>query len=219
MLALGMLLSMALGMLVASRWAVPGLELSTNTARAGPVATATSAPSPAPTNGPNDTLRAALDIVAPAKPPARLTIAAIGVDAVVEPVGLDVQGRMAAPSRADRVGWYRPGTVPGDAGNAVIDGHLDWTSGPAVFWRLGKLKVGDQITVLRDDGTQAKFIADGTSVMPYDASTDALFTKSGPPSLTLITCTGSWDRQRETYSQRLVVHATLALSVAPEKPA
>lgn len=213
-----MLLSIALGVLIASRSTVPGLELSSNTARAAPVATATAAPSPAPTNGPNDTLRAALDIVAPAKPPARLTIAAISVDAVVEPVGLDAQGRMAAPSRTDRVGWYRPGTAPGDAGNAVIDGHLDWTNGPAVFWRLGKLKVGDQITVIREDGTQAKFIADATSVMPYDASTDALFTRSGPPSLTLITCTGSWDRQRETYLQRLVVHATLAPSITPQKP-
>lgn len=213
-----MLVSTALGVLVASRWTVPELELFSNTARAAPVATATAAPSPAPSDSPNDTLRAALAIVAPAKPPARLTVAAIGVDAVIEPVGLDAQGRMAAPSRADNVGWYRPGTVPGDAGNAVIDGHLDWTNGPAVFWRLGKLKVGDSITVLRQDGTQAKFIADATSVMPYDASTDALFIKSGPPSLTLITCTGSWDRQRETYLQRLVVHATLAPSMTPEKP-
>jgi LPXTG-site transpeptidase (sortase) family protein len=80
-----------------------------------------------------------------------------------------------------------------------------------VFARLGKMKVGDQITVLREDGTKAKFTVDSTSVMPYDASTDSLFTKGGPPSLTLITCAGTWDRQRGTYLQRLVVHSSLTV--------
>jgi len=212
MAVLGFLLAPALWVAVASSWALPGIKLSwpAVAAVASPITRASATPSPAPSATPDDLLRQALAIVAPAKPPVRLRIPTINVDASVEQVGVDSQGRVAAPSKTDNVGWYKLGTAPGDAGNAVIDGHLDWYDGPAVFARLGKMKVGDQITIFRGDGTQVQFIVDATSVMPYDASTDAMFTKSGPPSLTLITCAGSWDRQRGTYLQRLVVHSTLA---------
>lgn len=164
---------------------------------------------PAARSGADDTLAAAQAIVAPASAPVRLVVPAIGLNAEVESLGLDAEGRMATPSRSDHVGWYSPGSAPGDAGNAVIDGHLDWTDGPAVFWRLGRLKRGDQLTVLRADGSQVKFAVQSLSTTPYDASTDALFTRSGPPALTLVTCAGAWDRQRGTYLQRLVVHASL----------
>jgi sortase (surface protein transpeptidase) len=178
---------------------------------------ALASPQTAPSATSSETLAAAQAIVAPAAAPQRLLVPAIGVNASVEPLGLDTQGRMATPSRAENVGWYSPGATPGDVGNAVIDGHLDWTTGPAVFWKLGRLRHGDEITITRADGSQAKFAVQSTSVMPYDASTDLLFTRSGPPSLILVTCSGSWDRQRGTYLQRLVVRASL-VSSAPAKP-
>jgi LPXTG-site transpeptidase (sortase) family protein len=167
---------------------------------------------PAPRATPDDLLAQALAIVAPAAPPAHLVVPTIGVNAVVEPVGLDGQGRMSVPSSADRVAWYSPGATPGDAGNAVLAGHLDWTNGPAVFWRLGTLRKGDEVTVLRADGTRSRFVVDSTAMMPYDAATDFLYTKSGAPSLTLITCAGTWDHQRSTYLQRLVVRTSLVSS-------
>jgi len=73
---------------------------------------------------------------------------------------------------------------------------------------------GDAITVVRADGSSAKFVADSSATVPYNSSTDSLFTIDGPPSLTLITCAGAWDRQRGTYLQRLVVHATLVATTA-----
>jgi hypothetical protein len=157
-------------------------------------------------------------ITGPASPPVRLVIPALGVNAEVEPVADDAQGRMAAPSRPERVGWYRAGTMPGDAGNAVLDGHLDWTNGPAVFWHLTKLGSGDQVIVVTANGTQVNFIVDSTVVFPFDARPQGLFTKAGPPSLALVTCSGPWDRQRGTYVDRLVVHATLAPPAPPEPP-
>ena len=62
---------------------------------------------------------------------------------------------------------------------------------------------------MRSDGSHARFLVDATSTMPFDAPTDHLFTRDGPPAVTLITCAGTWDRQRGTYLQRLVVHAAL----------
>jgi sortase (surface protein transpeptidase) len=173
-------------------------------------------PSPSPT--PDRLLAQARAIAGPAAPPSRLVIPAIGVDAAVEPVGLDAQGRMAAPARTTDVGWYRLGAAPGDAGDAVIDGHLDWWNGPAVFWRLGRLRAGDRVTVVRADGSQVDFVVDSSRTVAYDASLQDLFTEVGPPTLTLITCAGAWDAGRATYLQRLVVHASLAPQVLSPQP-
>ncbi len=159
---------------------------------------------------PDALLAQARAIAGPAAPPSRLVIPAIGVDAAVEAVGLDAQGRMAAPARTTDVGWYQLGAVPGDAGDAVMDGHLDWWNGPAVFWRLSQLRAGDRVTVVRADGTKVDFLVDSSQTVPYDASLPNLFTEVGPPTLTLITCAGAWDAGRATYLQRLVVHASLA---------
>jgi sortase (surface protein transpeptidase) len=181
-------------------------------------ADSTAAPRPAPSATPDQALAQARAIVAAAAPPMRLLVPSINVNAPVEPVGLDAQGRMAVPSQASNVAWFKLGATPGDVGDAVIAGHLDWTSGPAVFWYLGRVRKGDTITVVRADGSSVQFVADTSITVPYDASTDLLFTRDGPPSLTLITCAGAWDRQRGTYLQRLVVHATLAVTTAPSAP-
>lgn len=212
-------LAVGLGVFLAGRPAVLGALLPSS-GRASGVADVRPTPSApaAPTPGQSDMLAKARAIVAPAALPARLTAPAISVDAAVEAVGLDAQGRMATPSRAENVAWYNLGATPGDAGNAVIAGHLDWTSGPAVFWRLAKLKKGDELSILRVDGSRARFLVDTSSTMPYDADTNGLFTKTGPPTLTLITCAGAWDRARATYLQRLVVRASLAPSTPTDHP-
>ena len=157
-------------------------------------------------------------ITGPAAPPARLVIPSLGVNAEVEPVADDAQGRMAAPSRPERVGWYRNGSMPGESGNAVLDGHLDWTSGPAVFWHLAQISSGAQVIVVTSSGAQLNFVVDSNVVFPFDARPQGLFTKTGPPSIALVTCSGPWDRQRGTYVDRLVVHATLAPPTPPEPP-
>lgn len=176
---------------------------------AGGSRAAAATPAPSPTD--DEVLRRARAIVAPAAPPVRLAIPAIGVNATVESVGLDAQGRIAAPSAPANVGWYRTGVAPGDAGNALLDGHLDWYGTPqAVFYNLRKLRPGDSVSVARADGTEVQFVVDSTSMLSFDAADDKLFTASGPPSMSLITCAGSWDRARATYLRRLVVHASLA---------
>jgi sortase (surface protein transpeptidase) len=192
-----------------SVWPLNQVAGTRTSSASGAISSPRASATPAARSGSQDTLAAAQAIVAPASAPVRLVIPAIGVNAQVESLGLDAEGRMATPSRSDHVGWYSPGTAPGDVGNAVIDGHLDWTDGPAVFWRLGRLRRGDQLTVVRADGSQARFAVQSAATTPYDASTDALFTRSGPPALTLVTCAGTWDRQRGTYLQRLVVRASL----------
>ncbi len=145
-----------------------------------------------------------------ARQPQRLLVPAATIDAKVETLGKDAAGRIATPTNIEDVGWYQLGPGPGEPGNAIIDGHLDWYTGPAVFWHLQDLKAGDEIRVVRSDGSSLSFLVDSTRKLATESDASDLFTAQGEPQLTLITCAGQWDRGRQTYNERLLVHARLA---------
>jgi sortase (surface protein transpeptidase) len=148
--------------------------------------------------------------VAPVQPyvfPDHISIPAINVSAAVEQVGLDSTGSMGVPSKTTDTAWYDDGPTPGQPGDAVIDGHLDWYSGPAVFWNLGRLKPGEEILLQLSNGQQLGFEVTSVHAYPLTATVPGLFDVSGPPRLSLITCAGQWDASRHVYLQRLVVTA------------
>jgi sortase (surface protein transpeptidase) len=100
--------------------------------------------------------------------------------------------------------------VPGERGSAVIDGHLDSTSGPAVFWKLKTLRVGDQVQVIDQEGRWLTFAVERVGV--YADSTfpiDLVFAQADAKRLNLITCEGAWDRGSRNYADRLVVFTKL----------
>jgi LPXTG-site transpeptidase (sortase) family protein len=144
------------------------------------------------------------------KLPAQLVIPKISVTAPVEQVGVDRNNNMDVPSKPSAVAWYSPGPAPGEAGDAVIDGHLDWTTGKAVFWDLHLLQAGDEIDVVAQGGTRLRFKVTDTHSYSYTAHPAGLFATTGQPQLSLITCSGSWDKGRQVYLQRLVVNASYA---------
>jgi len=119
LLALGTALAVGLP----TAWAVTRPD----TAAGPPVASVLSAPSPSAAAAPAPAVAArpaAPSAVAPVVPPVRLQLD--GVDAPLDPVGVDPAGAMALPEDVDRVGWYRFGPAPGSAeGTAVLAGHVD----------------------------------------------------------------------------------------------
>ncbi|MFZ0216717.1 MAG: class F sortase [Candidatus Dormiibacterota bacterium] len=138
--------------------------------------------------------------------PVRLLIPRIGVNAVIESVGETSNGQMAVPQRVQDVAWYAPGIVPGHPGDAVISGHLDWYTGPAVFQHLGSMHDGDTVTVQFADASSVTFDVTESTSYPVQAEPGYLFQAGGPAQLSLITCAGSWGGSQ--YTQRLVVNAT-----------
>ena len=94
--------------------------------------------------------------------PVRLKIPSIGVDAPVEQVGKTPDGAMDVPSDFYDTAWYQLGPRPGETGNAVIDGHVDSTTGKAIFYDLRKLAHGEQIVVVGDDGVERHFVVSDT---------------------------------------------------------
>jgi hypothetical protein len=120
--------------------------------------------------------------------PVSLAIAAAGVDARVVPVGLRADRTMEVPA-ADLAGWYEPGPRPGEAGPAVIVGHVDSRRGPAVFFRLGELRRGDRIVVGLQGGGARSFLVERVERRPKTAlPTRRIWSRTRRPVLRLITC-------------------------------
>src|SRR4051812_47170645 len=82
---------------------------------------------PTPSGDEGPTVAGALPAVATAVPPTRLRIAKLGLDAAVDPVGVDERtGDFAVPASVDLVGWYRYGPgLEARAGSIVVAGHVD----------------------------------------------------------------------------------------------
>lgn len=143
--------------------------------------------------------------------PVRLAIDAIGVHTALQPLGLLSNGSLQSPARWDRAGWYADGVVPGQVGPAVIAGHVDSTSGPAVFFRLGELRAGDAVRITLHDGRRLTFVVDRVDRYPKsNFPTATVYAPTPDPELRLVTCTGRFDRAAGSYVDNLVVSAHLA---------
>src|SRR5207253_588122 len=99
-------------------------------------------------------------VFVPPGAPVQVAIPAIGVVATVDPLGLRADGHVEVPADYDHVGWYAGSAVPGAAGPTVLLGHIDTHTGPAVFYRLGRLQPGDKVVVDRADDAVARFVVD-----------------------------------------------------------
>jgi hypothetical protein len=148
----------------------------------------------------------------PRSAPARIEIPRAGVTATIMSVGRLPGGGVAVPplSRATVAGWYRAGPAPGQAGPAVIVGHIDTYTGPAAFYRLDYVRPGDRVEIQRDDGTTVWFQVDTIRETPKEAfPTRAVFAPSGRPELRVITCGGPFDWAEHSYTDNLIVFAHL----------
>lgn len=140
--------------------------------------------------------------------PRHIDIPAIGVAAAVIPLGLEPDGTMQTPEKWGDTGWYEPGNEPGELGPAVIAGHVDSTSGPAVFYRLRQLHRGNLIRVRRADGSVVRFRVEGLERWPKATfPTRRVFGRTPISTLRLVTCGGSFDSSTGHYVDNTIVYA------------
>ena len=140
--------------------------------------------------------------------PVRVLIPEIGVDADIIDLGLNEDGTLEVPKDFEKTGWYTGRSVPGDVGPGVVVGHIDSTTGPAVFYRLRDLEVGHTIEIHRSDGMIALFRVSGTELVLKDEfPTEQVYGSTVEPTLRLITCGGSFDRSVGSYKGNLIVYA------------
>ena len=145
------------------------------------------------------------------KPPVRLAINTVNIDAPVKPTGLTADGDMAVEDSITDVAWYSLGFKPGQIGSAVIAGHYGWKAGqPSVFNPLQDLKPGDILTSYDSDGKAISFSVTATRIYRPDADAAEVFSSTdGIAHLNLITCEGTWDAATKSYTDRLVVFSDI----------
>jgi hypothetical protein len=177
-----------------------------------PAASASAAAPPATTPGPVvGTQPARLEdldtrsVVAPVA----IRIESLGVDTAVVAAGAEpATGEMAVPPDPSVVAWYQFGPAPGEAGSAVLAGHVDYGGRPGSFFSLASLEPGASVAVTGADGREQRFVVTARRQFSKPQLPVAeLFTRDGPPTLVLVTCGGGFDRAARSYLDNVVVYA------------
>ncbi|MFD3736302.1 class F sortase [Streptomyces sp. NPDC058632] len=151
--------------------------------------------------------------------PRRLDIPGLDVRAPVVSRGLDERGALDPPpfDRPDVVGWYAGGVTPGAPGTALVVGHVDTETRPAVFYRVSTLRPGQKIRVVREDAGVAEFTVEDIQVIArdgFDAQQAYGPRRSGRAELRIVTCGGTFDAARDRYTANVVVYAYLTGTTA-----
>jgi hypothetical protein len=147
----------------------------------------------------------------PAPPPVRIEIPAIGVRARVIRLGLTGAHALQVPRNFADTGWWAGGPRPGEPGPAVVVGHVDSYTGPAVYYRLRELRRGERISIVRANRSVVRFRVLGLRSYPKaHFPTARVYGHTRRPTLRLITCSGTFDRSTGHYLDNTVVFATLA---------
>lgn len=154
-------------------------------------------------------LGAALTASTTASDPVSIRIPVLGVNQRLVQLGV-VGDSLQVPDRYSDVGWWSGGPAPGEKGAAVMVGHVDSLTGPAVFYQLSGLRPGDQIIVGRGNGSRLVFgVRQVTEFAKSHFPSARIYRTDGPPALHLLTCGGSFDRQSGHYTGNVVVFAPL----------
>jgi predicted outer membrane protein len=143
--------------------------------------------------------------------PAMLALPSVDVTAPVIAVGVS-KGNLQVPDDPAQVGWWAFSAEAGaGTGSVIMDGHVDTASGgPGALYRMGigKLQLGDRITVTTTRGHQVNYRIYAQSVYVKAAGLPAdIFAATHEPRLVLITCGGAFDSAGKTYADNVVVYA------------
>ena len=147
--------------------------------------------------------------------PRYLTVERLGVkNARILPMSVNKNGELDTPRNIFDVGWYDNSSKPGQGGTIVIDGHNGGPHVRGVFKDLPILAKGDVIKIERGDGAVFKYKVVENKTIPLSESdaymaTAARSPERGKESVTLISCTGEWSQQQNTYLSRQFAKAVL----------
>jgi hypothetical protein len=137
--------------------------------------------------------------------PRWISIPAAGVAARVESVAAR-RGVLRVPA-VGVAGWYRGGPRPGEAGRAVVIGHLDTKTGPGLFARVARLVPGATVSITDARGDVWSYdVVGAAQVHKDDFPAEQVYGGSANPVLVLITCGGPFSEE-EGYRDNVLVYA------------
>jgi LPXTG-site transpeptidase (sortase) family protein len=179
-----------------------------------------SPPEPSPTaepetpaaEAPAEDVPRSVELAMDASKPVRLRIPALDRESDLIETGLREDNRLDVPpgDEGSPASWYNGSSTPGEAGAAVLLGHVNsLTDKSGVFYDLKTLKNGDTISVTREDGATAIFeVYKVETYVKAEFPTKAVYFPVAGSELRLITCDG-YDQPNRRYLENLVVYAEL----------
>lgn len=144
--------------------------------------------------------------------PKRITIEKLGIDGLIQNVGVDQNTQIAVPNNVHIAGWFVDSMLPGDKGLSIIDGHINGpTVDEGIFRRLPELVEGDTVTITFGDNSTKTFMVKTNSSVKTADSASILFSKdpSIDSQLNLITCSGNFDPETNQYDERQITSLEL----------
>jgi hypothetical protein len=145
------------------------------------------------------------------RPPTRVRVPALGLDAAVRPVGVGGGRQMRLPADPRVLGWYRFGPAPRSEGSVVLAGHVDSRRfGVGPLADLQTIGVGDRVEVVTGRAGVRAYRVDSIERFDRQALPAEVFSRTGPERLRLVTCTGPYLPDAGGYQQNLVVTAVPA---------
>jgi Sortase domain len=141
-------------------------------------------------------------------PPVRLRVPAVQIDTPLQRLGRAADQTVEVPTDFGVAGWFGDGPRPGQPGPAVILGHVDSRSGPAVFFPLVRVVPGAEVQVDRADGSTVSFrVTSVVKVPKAEFPTELVYGPTLQPSLRLVTCGGPFDQAAGSYLDNVIVSA------------
>jgi LPXTG-site transpeptidase (sortase) family protein len=188
-------------------------ETASSTPEAPPAA-ADPAPtaSPEPSAEPETDLPRSVELALGPSKPVSVRIPALDRTSELIETGLRDDNRLEVPpgDEGSPASWYNGSSTPGEAGAAVLLGHVNsLTDKSGVFYDLKTLKKGNTISVTREDGATAIFkVYKVEKYVKAEFPTKAVYYPVAGSELRLITCDG-YDQPNRRYLDNLVVYAKL----------
>jgi hypothetical protein len=122
----------------------------------------------------------------------------------------DAQGTLALPNTVERAGWWGGSARVGDVyGAVVVAAHVDsFTEGIGPIAQLLSARLGDVVT-LESRTLSRDYVVESARLVPRAAlgTLAPLLSFAGENRLVVITCGGTYDRDRGGYHDNLVVVA------------
>lgn len=140
----------------------------------------------------------------------RLDIPGIGVASRLLTFGAPDGRVLPVPSlaQASKAAWYDFSAIPGTPGNAVLVGHVDTYTGPAVFYDLYLLRPGDPIYVSIGARRLRFAVQRVAEVSKPQFPARQIFGGTTARRLWIITCGGPFDYLTRHYLDNIIVSAS-----------
>jgi LPXTG-site transpeptidase (sortase) family protein len=151
-------------------------------------------------------------------PPVQIKIPDLGIDASIVHMDMGADNILPVPTSGQDVAWYSYGARLGEEGNAILAGHIDWNRERGVFWTLRDAQPGQTITLVSSAGRVYEYQVDWAKTFKEESpdGLETLRSRVGGTTITLVTCTGRYDLQSQSYLDRHIVRATLTARRGPE---